>query len=99
MSRRPPKAFDVRRFDRPILDVAAQHSVATGIAYGIQWPGLVPEFEEYEAMVEAHHNTVTWQAAGWRERARAVAWLRLHRLIELHGNDAAHDAARRRPRE
>jgi hypothetical protein len=62
--------------------------VATGITFGIELEGLVPPYEEYAAMVSAHFNTSEWQTLAAEERAQAVAYWRLSRLIELHQGDA-----------
>lgn len=78
----------------PITEAAYRHGVSTGISYGARFPGLVPPFEEYEAMVSANYSEGTWQAASWRAKARAVAAYRLRQWVDLH----RHDAAQPRPR-
>ncbi len=62
--------------------------VSTGIVYGGNLPGLVPEFEEREAAVFCHLNWTEWRLLDWLERAKNVAHFRLHHLVNLHKNDA-----------
>ena len=62
--------------------------VNTGIAYAIQIQGIVSFYEEYDAMVEAHHSEETWQRLSPLARAEAVAAYRLRRYIKLHESDA-----------
>lgn len=50
--------------------------------------GVVPFFEEYDAMVEAEYNQDEWKKVSYVEKAEAVAYHRLKRLIGLHENDA-----------
>lgn len=67
--------------------------MATGITLGIDLPGLVPPYEEYAAMVNAHYNRQDWLSLGPDDRAQAVAFYRLSRLVSLHEADAAALAA------
>ena len=67
--------------------------MATGITLGLDLPDLVPPYEEYAAMVNAHYNTFTWEELEPAQRAQAVAFYRLSRLVALHESDAAAIAA------
>jgi hypothetical protein len=62
--------------------------VHTGIAYDIQIPSLIPFFEEYDAMVGANCNEEQWDEMHYSERAKAVAFHRLKKTINLHEGDA-----------
>lgn len=57
-------------------------------------PGWVPDYEVYSAMIHAQHTETTWAQLSWSARARAVAHLRLSRLIALHESDAVNRAAK-----
>lgn len=84
----------MRRDGVPITQAAYQHGVSTGISYGARMMGLVPPWEEYDAMCTAGYTEDSWQAAPWRVRARAVAAYRLRSWIALHTDDARASAAR-----
>ncbi len=59
-------------------------------------PGLVPYFEEYDAMVEANFNSRTWRKLDPWERAEAVARYRLKRHIAGHENEAQYMDVKRK---
>lgn len=96
MSPRPSKALDVRRDGVPITDVAVRHGVHTGVTFGIQMPGLVPEYEELEAMESRAMTEAGWLALDAGERARIVAQRRLAKYIALHTQEAVTEAQRRK---
>ena len=74
-------------------------AVATGIGYRVDFPGLVPVYEEYAAMIHANYNSLDWHSLAMESRAQAVAFYRLARLIHLHEQDAvARDAERKQRR-
>lgn len=50
--------------------------------------GLVPAFEEREAAITSGYTWPEWTGLSVRERASAVAFHRLERLIGLHAHDA-----------
>ena len=50
--------------------------------------GWVSELELREAAVYCHYSPKELFELDWRERAACVAQYRLHRLIELHSEDA-----------
>ncbi len=60
--------------------------------------GLVPYFEEYDAMVEANYNSRTWRKLDPWERAEAVAHYRIKRHIAGHENEAVHMDHKRKMR-
>ncbi len=78
-----------------ITEATARTGVETGITFGIELEGLVPPYEEYAAMVAAHYNSISWQTLTAEERARAVAFYRLARLVNLHESDAVAQHAQR----
>lgn len=86
--------LDVRRHGVPILDAVARHKVITGIAYGVQIPGMVPLYEELSAQAARGLTQAQWQALPWRERAFIIAHDRLRSYIGLHQSDAQSEAAR-----
>lgn len=88
MSVRPSKAFGVSRHGQPIHEAVAGETVRTGIGYDTLIPGFVPQYEEYDAMTEAHYTESEWGELDRMTRARVLAHYRLARLIELHQNDA-----------
>lgn len=71
-----------------ITEAYARTGVATGITFGIELEGLVPPYEEYAAMVAANYNAREWQTLSAGERAQAVAFYRLSKLVDLHQGDA-----------
>ncbi len=84
----PLTDFNVSRDGIPIKKLDVATSIQTGIAYDIQIPGLVPFFEEYEAMVRANCNERQWGDIHYSEKAKAVAFHRLKKIINLHEGDA-----------
>ncbi len=50
--------------------------------------GVVPFFEEYDAMVAANFNAVEWKGLRHGDRAEAVARYGLRKHIALHESDA-----------
>ncbi len=64
----------------------------TGITFGQFAENLVPEFEEREAAVYCHYAPLEFEGLPVEERARCVAQYRLHRLVELHAEDAVNAA-------
>lgn len=59
-------------------------------------PGLVPIYEEYEAMRFAGYTSREWRKLHGGERASAVAHYRYNRLIGQHEQDIAIAEADRR---
>lgn len=86
----------MRRDGAPIEKAWAGHTVKTGITYGAFFPGLVSQYEEYDALVQAHYSEAEWERAPYAFKVRAVAYARLKTLVELHGNDAAASAVERK---
>lgn len=64
--------------------------MSTGILYGIDLPGLVPEIEEREAALFNGYRWNSWLRLPHDERVNGVAHLRLRHLIETHAQDAVH---------
>lgn len=62
-------------------------------------PGLVPMYEEREAAIHNHYSPTAWHDLDYRERAAAVAFHRLSRLVEMHQSDAVTQAMDRRSRQ
>ena len=50
--------------------------------------GVVPFFEEYDAMVAANFNAIEWKGLRHNDRAEAVARYRLRKHISLHESEA-----------
>jgi hypothetical protein len=72
--------------------------VRTGIWYESEVPGWVPDFELREAAVFCHYTPEEFWTLHWSERAAAVAQFRLHKLVELHEQDAVSRAVERESR-
>lgn len=72
--------------------------MTTGISYGRVLPGLVSEFEEREAAAHSGYNWREWQAVSHDEKADAIAYCRLRRLVDMHSRDAVEADSRRRER-
>jgi len=51
--------------------------------------GLVPEIEEREAALFNGYSWRSWAELSYGEKRDGVAHFRLHRLIEMHKQDAA----------
>lgn len=88
MSSKPSPDFGVQRNNRSIIELKPKGTINTGIRYATQIKGVVPFFEEYDAMVEAGFNVIEWENLDYVEKADAIAYRRLKRLIGLHENDA-----------
>ena len=88
MSSKPSPGFGVRRNNRPIIEITPKNTINTGIDYGRLIRGIVPIYEEYDAMIEGGYNTIEWAALNYMDKVDAVAYRRLKRLIGLHENDA-----------
>jgi hypothetical protein len=84
----PSSVFGVLRHGTRIESLRSNSSVDTGITYGIQLPGAVPFFEEYDAMIEANYNQEQWNGLRPWQRAEAVAHFRVKRHIGLHEAEA-----------
>lgn len=61
--------------------------------------GVVPFYEEYDAMLEAYFNPREWKGLRHYERAEAVARYRLKRHIALHQAEAMDDNFRMRKKK
>lgn len=73
----------------PIEQLETLHAIETGITLSPGMiEGMIPDYEEYAAMIAANHNDETWKAIGYRRRARAVAFYRLNKLVSLHVDEA-----------
>jgi hypothetical protein len=77
-----------------------RHSVDTGIggqAVSIAGRTLVSAIDEYNAAVAAQLSWYKWRNCGYTIEfmEEVVAYNRLHRLIELHSNDAQQTEAAR----
>ncbi len=96
----PSPDFGVSRFGERIDQLPASSGVNTGITYDAQIKGVVPFFEEYDAMVAANYNAIEWKNLPPSDRAEAVAHLRLRKHINLHESDALKtDTNRRTPKK
>lgn len=62
--------------------------VDTGIEFCSDLDGLVSDFEAREAAVYCHYTPRQFEGLAHEDRARTVAQYRLHRLVELHSDDA-----------
>jgi len=60
---------------------------------------MVPDLELRESAVYCHYTPVEFTDLPWQERAACVAQYRLHRLIEMHMQDAINEASERRMRQ
>ncbi len=58
--------------------------------------GVVPFFEEYDAMVAANYNSTEWKGLRPADRAEAVARYRLGKHISVHEADAVDLAVKQR---
>ena len=74
-------------------------TVDAGIEFEPLLPGLVPLYEEREAAAAAGYRWADWQSLTVEERAAAVAFVRLRRLVALHQGDAMNQAIERRSRQ
>lgn len=88
--------MDVRRDGIPLFEAATGGAVSTGITYGQQWPGMVPEYEIHQASAARGISLVEWDSLPWYRRASVIAWYRLRGREELHRADVAHKAAKRK---
>lgn len=57
------------------------------------------EIEERDAAVFGLFNRTEWACLGWEEKAATVAHYRIHRLIELHQNDAVSKAIEQKTKQ
>ena len=85
---KPSFDFGVQKNNRSIIEIAPRNTIRTGIQYAYQVRGVVPDFEEYDAMIRAGYNTIEWKELNYMEKADTVAYMRLKKLIELHSNDS-----------
>ena len=92
----PSSGFGVSRHGTRIHKLRPSTAISTGITYDVQFPGLVPFFEEYDAMVEANHTTATWRELDNWEKAEAVARYRIRRHIAGHESEAQYMEAKRK---
>ena len=90
---RPP--FAVERDGQDIMETRIRHGVRTGLSFGRLLPGMVPLYEELEAMRFAGYNQLAWQELGPDERAESVAHYRMHQLVEMHKEDAVAERMKR----
>lgn len=88
--------FAVSRHGQAIHELPAGGTVHTGIVFRVHIAGLVPWFEEMDAMVESHHTPQSWDELSPFQKADAVARYRLKRHISLHESEAAESAAKRK---
>lgn len=87
----PRPAFDVRVHGQPIIDAPVKGAVRPGITYAAS-------FAEWEAATAAGVDLWRWETGGYPPafKARVLAWHLLHRLVDLHGESAAIEAARKK---
>ena len=88
----------MNRSGTPIERAWLSEPVHSGISYRVRYPGLVAEYEEYEAMKTANWNEAEWEALAQDAKARAVASYRLGRLVAAHEADAQAQHAKRAAR-
>ena len=88
MSSKPSLDFGVRRGNKLIFEFSPGNTISTGISYDRHIAGIVPYFEEYDAMIKAGYNSIEWLGLSHEEKANSVAYQRLKRLISLNENDA-----------
>ncbi len=84
----PSLDFGVSRHGERIDRLSTSSGVQTGITFDVQMKGVVPFFEEYDAMVAANYNSTEWKGLRSEDRAEAVARYRLRKHIEVHVADA-----------
>lgn len=53
--------------------------------------GLVPEYEAREAAVYCNYKPKEFYELDWWEKASCVAQYRLHRIVEMHAQDAVNE--------
>ena len=70
--------------------------VQTGIRHRMTIPGIVPEIDERDAARFSGYTWSEWDALPYDERAGAVAYHRVSRLIEMHVNEAVIESSRPR---
>lgn len=88
------------RYGALITRHAIRRPIDTGIEYGKPLAdGWVAEFEVREAAVYCNYTPAQFAEMDWWERARCVAQYRLHRLVELHAQDAQGAAIDRESRK
>ncbi len=92
----PSVDFGVLRHGERIDLQQADSGVHTGISYDTQMRGVVPFFEEYDAMVAANYNRIEWKKLRPADRAEAVAHFRLNKHIAVHTHDALETDIRRK---
>lgn len=80
--------FAVFRSGTDIRRCSVKNAVRTEIEIVSEIEGWVSELELREAAVYCHYTPERFFELPWRERAASVAQYRLHRLIELHSEDA-----------
>lgn len=72
----------------PIWLHDVKRPVSTGIEFYSDIDGLVSDYEANEAAVYCHYTPRQFEGLAHEDRARTVAQYRLHRLVELHSDDA-----------
>lgn len=80
--------FAVFRWGDDIRRCNVKNAVKTNIEIVPEVDGWISELELREASVFCHYTPEQFFELEWRERAASVAHYRLHRLIELHSEDA-----------
>lgn len=88
--------FGVLRHGERIDLQETTSEVHTGISYDTQMKGVVPFFEEYDAMIAANYNRIEWDRLPPIDRAEAVAHFRLSKHIAVHTHEAIETDIRRK---
>jgi hypothetical protein len=94
----------VERNGEPIQSYPLNNQVSTGITWQTLVPGLVAELEEREAAISCGYTWKEWLSFDLRtfegriERASGIAHYRMHKLMEMHGEDAVSRETDRRQR-
>lgn len=90
--------FGVEREGMPIQKYPLSNQVQTGITFRQLIPGVIAPVEEREASLANGYTWKEWLQLSRGERAEGIAHYRIHRIIEMHGEDAVSKESERRAR-
>ena len=77
----------------PIQEMPLRTQVSTGIEVSAELAGTVGEYEQRETARFLNMPFTEWAKQDPDERARSIAYRRLHQMIEAHSNEAVSRAA------
>jgi len=79
-----------------ILDDPGGSYDSYGITVTSSLPGLVPQYEEHSARLNAGYTLPQWRDLNWIDRAIEVATFRIKNKIESIQNEQSRDEANRK---